>query len=81
MKITATYNQLTQDLVLVDAQSAPMTSSQRKRAKEMGARYVFKTKDIKTLPKYVQETLRSAGFTAWAKIGHTSYKSKTFVMK
>lgn len=81
MKITATYHQTTRDLFLVDAKSATMTSGQRKQAQDMGAKYVFKTKDIMTLPKYVQRALQFAGFTTWAKIGHTSFRSKTWGIK
>lgn len=81
MKITATYNQFTQTLVLMDAQSAPMTAGQRTHAQDMGARFVFKTGDIRTLPKYVKKALREAGFKQWAKIGHTSYRSKTWGIK
>lgn len=80
-KITATYNQFTQTLVLLDAQSAPMTAGQRTRAQNMGARFVFKTGDIRTLPKYVEKALRDAGFTQWKKLGHTSYVKKVWGIK
>ena len=80
-KITATHNQYTQTLVLMDAQSAPMTAGQRTRAQDMGARYVFKTGDIRTLPKYVEKALLEAGFKQWAKLGHTSYVKKVWGIK
>ena len=57
-----------------------LTEGQTEKANAFGATHYFKTSDIRELPKYQENALKSAGWQ-FVKIGHTSYKSTTWCAK
>lgn len=54
-----------------------LTPGQLARARAFGATHWFRTKDTPDLPRYKREAIAAAGWEH-VKIGHTSYKSKTW---
>jgi hypothetical protein len=65
-------------LTLTPIESTTLTKGQSKRASEFGATHVFTTGDIRDLPQYLKSQLDGWDYT---KIGHTSFRSKTWGAK
>ena len=77
MKIAAKYRNHTTTIPLKRISECALTDGQSRRAQEFGATHVFITPDVKTLSQYVHDALDGHGIK-YIKIGHTSYKSKTW---
>ena len=77
MNIKAKYRNNTTTLELHLISKSALTNGQARRATEFGATHIFRTNDIKSLPKYVDDEIERRGIK-YIKIGHTSYKSTTW---